>query len=150
VLVAGVVIATAAYAKKKQDDFTFPPKAHHVIYALWHMEKDGTKTFVAVRVRDVQESGAWREWAAGKGPDGKDRASTHEEPANSKYPGTNLYKSLAWFRSRPNFLREEMILGYRCFTLDTGESEQTFSQELGLTPLKYVSGDTVIEALKIY
>ena len=63
----------------------------------------------------------------------------------------NGYKSASYFRSRPNFLREETILSYQCFTLDVNGAEATFSPEFGMTPLRFESkGGTLIEALKVY
>lgn len=148
-LLAAVVIGTAAYAKKKQDNAVFAPKAHHVIYASWRVDKDGVKTLEGVRVRDVEESGAWKEWSANYRMD-------HTTLADYSAPGkfaeaAKSHKSVAFFRSLPHFLREETILGYQCFTLDMNGAEMTYSPEFGATPLKFVSkGGTVIEALKIY
>lgn len=151
-LLAATVIATAAYAKKKNDDFIFPPKEHHVIYAEWTTDKDGTKTLRAIRVRDVDASGAWKEWSANRKFD-RTTLSDHSDPtkAGNFVPSSEGYKSAAFYRSLPHLVREENILGYPCFTLDMNGAQTSFSPQFGMTPLKFVTdGGTVLEALKIY
>jgi hypothetical protein len=152
ILLVAAVIATAAYTKKKNDDYVFPPKEHHVIYAEWTTEKDGTKTLRAIRVRDVDVSGAWKEWSANR----KFERTTLSDHSDQSKPGNFIassdgYRSAAFFRSLPHLVREETILGYPCFTLDLNGAQTSFSPEFGMTPLKFVSdGGTVLEALKIY
>src|SRR5688572_10264888 len=152
VLLAAAVIATAAYAKKRNDDFVFQPKEHHVIYAEWTTDKDGNKTLRAIRIRDVDASGAWKEWSANRQFE-RTTISDHSDPSKpgNFVPSAEGYKSAAFFRSLPHLVREESILGYPSFTLDMGGAQTTVSPQFGMTPLKFVTdGGTVLEALKIY
>jgi hypothetical protein len=147
ILVLGAVIGTAAYAKRKQDDFTYSHRPHHVIYAMWRVDGNGNKTLGGFRVRDVDGSGAYTEWSVNK-----ELGKTYTRPTETQpVSADRLNKPVSWYRSRPNLLREEWMLGYQCFTLNMGEgNEATFSPELGVTPLRFTAPGVVGEALKVY
>jgi hypothetical protein len=159
-IAVSVLIGSGAYYKRKQDSFIYSAKAHHVIYAVWRVEKDGSKTFQGVRFREVLESGLWTEWSASK-QSGQINLRDYTDP-NSKTrlaKGSEYYYSVAQFRSFPNLLREETVAGIQCFTLDMsgrklGESgdptEMSFCPEYGPTPLKLRTSGGLIEALKVY
>jgi hypothetical protein len=159
-LAASVLIGTAAYSKKKQDGMVHSPKAHHVIYGVWRIEKDGAKTLLGIRVRDVLESGRWSEWSAGiKSGQIHTRDYTAPDDKTQIAAGPAYYQSVAHFRAAPNLIREETIAGIQVFTIDVsgrkpGEDkdavEESFSPEYGATPLKFANKTTVIEALKVY
>jgi hypothetical protein len=146
-VVAGVVAGVAAYSQKRQHNYAYPPKAHHVIYAMWLVDKSGNKTLGGFRVRDVDESGAYTEWSVNK-----ELGKTYTRPIETRpVSADRLSKPVSWYRSRPNLLREELMLGYQCFTLNMGEgNEATFSPELGITPLRFTGPGVVGEALKVY
>lgn len=70
-------------------------------------------------------------------------------------------RTAAELRASPQFVREEMIANYRCFTLrmtypqnPNSFIELSFTPELGNTPLKFVlhldGGESVVEAIKVY
>lgn len=135
------LVGAGAYAKRKQDSFTYTPKAHHVIYAEWKQGK-----LSSIRIRDVEADGRWVEWAVNK-ESGRTRISDHSKEELSQ----SGFRSASFFRSRPNLLREQTILGYSCFTLNVDGAQMTYSPEFGETPLRLESkSGTVIEALKIY
>lgn len=159
-----LLLATTGVArviKQRQDDVVPRRCAHNVIYAEWRIN-NSVKTLYNLRVREVAESGEWKEWTINHK---LERISLREHTANSTSPGDawlrklqadtsqdNFMRSLAFLRSRPNLLREDTMLGLQCFTFDMGSgATTTFSYDLGLTtPLRHVTPSTEVEAIKIY
>jgi len=158
------IIFTVAYSKKQRDNKLATPRSHRVIYADWKVAKDGTRTLDNVRVRDVSATGAWKEWVASLITDKvtkRDIVDPTKLESFNPVEGAWGYRSAAQFRDHKQFVREETIADYHCFTLrmersqsQDGWIEISFTPELGATPLKLIShsskGESVVEALKVY
>jgi hypothetical protein len=151
-LASAVLISTGVHAKRSQNNLTYAPKAHHVIYAVWAKDQSGAIALHGFRVRDVQASGDWTERSVNL-ETGK---TGFLDPAKTEYPnimkGPQWYKSAAWYRSSPRFLREETIAGVHCFTMSSynGGGEMSMSLEYGATPFKATIDGVGVEALKVY
>ena len=159
-LLTSICVFSVTYAKKKQDNVVPTPRAHHVIYADWNIARDGARTLDNIRVRDVDATGAWTEWTASRTLD-RVGTSDHTDPTKpgNFVPAEKGYRSPASYRAHPEFVREETISGYHCFTLRKARSsdswiEVSYTPELGATPLKFIThsskGDGVVEAIKVY
>lgn len=159
-LLTAICLFSVTYAKKKQDNIVPAPRAHHAIYADWDIAKDGTRTLDNVRVRDVDATGAWTEWTASRKFDKVVKADhTDTTKPGNFIPAEKGYRSAAYWRAHREFVREETIAGYHCFTLRMSRNsdswiEISYTTELGGTPLRLFThsstGEGVVEAIKVY
>ena len=173
ILIIGVFVFSLAMAKRDKDK-VYKPTGYIIVSTETVTRPGGEPTLVNVWTRAVKKTGEWKEIIMGYtgngntqlqevsgGADGVLKShGSHNHFLSAWTPNPEEYYSTRFLKTSPEFVREEMVMGYKTYVLRSGPhadgsyTDRYFSPKIGSPQIKTVDyrpdeGMRVIESVSI-